>query len=186
MRDSQRKAVYAWEEKVAELADGANRPITLDECHDLVVRVWGDYFPGLDPPEVVDGRGRRSPCGSRERIALPRFARRPIVVLHEVAHSFDPEGPAHGPCFARLALELYSRYAGVSKAQAKSLGVHQKPRRVRFASPSDVPSPPSQEWKAWHVRKAELIQNLREHARREPGRSGEKEGEDVHVLVLWD
>lgn len=171
MRDSQRQAVYRWEGRVAHLVNGsATLLLDLADCESLVDQVWRDYRPEQMPPRVEDGRGRRRPCGSRRRIKLPRFARSRIVVLHEIAHSLQTQQPWHGPQFARLVLELWARYAAVPKAEARSLGVHQKPRRVRFAPPKDVPQPVSREWKAWWQKKAALRAQLAQLNAAEPSR----------------
>jgi hypothetical protein len=65
-------------------------------------------------------------------------------VLHEAAHAVIDQRKywhlhrtmlaSHGPEFARLYLDLLADYAGVSKSEARHLGVIQKPRRVRFAT----------------------------------------------------
>jgi hypothetical protein len=72
-------------------------------------------------------------------------------VLHEVAHSLQevPEiwpdkkvnGPWHGPTFASLVLDLYRRYMGIDAVKARKAGIHQKPRRVRFAKMDQIPKP---------------------------------------------
>lgn len=136
MRDSQRKAVYAWEDAVKKAYPGAAKEISLDECKALVAEVWTDYRPGERPPEVSDGRGTRLAKGGRWRINLPRWARSKIVVLHETAHSLrrNLDEPWHGREFATLLLDLWEHYAGIPVGPVKSLGVHQRPRRVRFAA----------------------------------------------------
>jgi hypothetical protein len=61
-----------------------------------------------------------------------------LVVLHETAHSIllrhSSQDDGHGKVFAALVLELWARFAGVPKGAARTAGVHQKPRRVRFAT----------------------------------------------------
>ena len=138
-RDSQRGAVYKWGDTLLGKFPHLGRELTLAECVDYVYRVWYDYHPYSGVPRVSDGRGRRSACGNRRYISLPRWARDPGTVLHEIAHSLQTEMPWHGPQFARLFLELLAHYEGVPKSAAKSLGVHQRPRRVRFASPTRCP-----------------------------------------------
>ena len=173
MRDSQRQAVYDWENKILNLANQTNgASMTLEECVALVERVWADYHPNVKPPIVLDGRGRRRACGGRWKIKLPRWSRKPIVVLHETAHALQRQQPWHGPEFARLVLELWVRYAGVPKAMARSLGVNQKPRRVRFMSPGKVPQPVTHEWKAWWKKMAALQSQVRELRCTEPPKHG--------------
>ena len=146
-RDSQRNAVYAWEGTVKARWPGEAMP--LDECRALVARVWGDYSPGVAPPQVTDGRGTRWARGSRRRVNLPRWARTPIVVLHETAHSLSPTGPWHGPEFATLVIELWARYTKIPKAEARRVGIQQRPRRVHFARLADVPKPRSRAYRKW-------------------------------------
>jgi hypothetical protein len=158
-RDSQRAAVYSWERALEQLLPAAaTRRLSLVECDLLVVRVWSDYGHPCRPPTVTDGRCRRSAAynARTNEIKLPRWARSQLVVLHEVAHALTPavlfetvkrprphrQGflPAsHGPEFARLALDLFARYLPLAKGEIRSLGVNQKPRRVRFARVGTVP-----------------------------------------------
>jgi len=137
-RDSQRLAVYHWEDEIRKRWRLNDCGITLEECDRLIRKVWSDYRPGQEPPKLVDGRGRRRACGSRWEIKLPRWARCRIVVLHEIAHSLQQQQPWHGPEFARLFLEMIVQYAGIPAREAKSIAVHQKPRRVWFAQAADV------------------------------------------------
>lgn len=152
MRDSQRSAVYKWERAVVrshvEAQPAGAKPrydllatMELQDCEALVAEVFRDYRAIQSLPVVRDGRGARYARGSLYLISLPRWARTRPIVLHEIAHALEPAGPSHGPCFARLLLDLLCRYAGVDKAKARALGVHQRPRRVRFASPAEAPRP---------------------------------------------
>jgi len=137
-RDNQRSAVYKWERS---LDAWPGEHLSLHECRWWVHRVWLDYIPGDPPPKIKDGRGRRSGYGNRYVIKLPREARYELYVLHEVAHAIvhyrdrlRRTCAGHGPEYARLVLDLYSRYKGVSLSEGRRLGVHQRPRRVRFAT----------------------------------------------------
>lgn len=168
-RDSQRSALYRWEDRVArELSPALNRKLTLEECEELIARVWDDYRTGTGPPRVKDGRGTTAARGSRWTINLPRWARTPRVVLHEVAHALGPEGAAHGPEFARLHLELLNRYEDVPVGPAKRIGVHQKPRRVRFARAAACPKPKSLAWRNWRREVSALERELKELRSQEP------------------
>ena len=168
-RDQQRSAVYAWERAIEAAFPDVSRKLPLSECGDYIARVWNDYRPGTNPPELGDGRGRSHACGSRWSIKLPVWARKPIVVLHEVAHALTP-ADRHGPLFARLFFELLTHYEKVPAAKIRSLAVHQKPRRVRFAEAGSAPKPVSAEWVRWNTRRKELDAALREHSAREPRR----------------
>lgn len=168
MRDSQRQAVYNWERGL--MAKFPSPELTLAECTELVNRVWRDYRPDSVPPKVLDGRGRSKACGSRWQIKLPRWARRPIVVLHEVAHALldGKELMFHGREFAMLVLELWNRYAGVPRDVARAAAIHQKPRRVRFAVAAAVPRRPCRVWVKWRQELTRLRDALREHEQKQP------------------
>ena len=133
-RDQQRSAVYTWEQGLASRMPRLRRRLSLAQCEAYVARVWHDLRPGVAPPAVKDGRGRRSGLGTPTEIKLPKFARRPYYVLHEVAHAVNPGGEGHGPAFARVLLDLLVRYEGVERLPAMLAAVHQRPRRVRFAA----------------------------------------------------
>lgn len=140
MRDTQRQAVYNWEITVREKWADRNPLLSLDECQALVNKIWHDYWPNSTPPDVLDGRGRRRGYGSRWEIKLPRFARHTIYVLHETAHALLWDiRPWHGKEFARLFLELIGHYTTIPVGEAKTIAIHQRPRRVRFAQAAGVP-----------------------------------------------
>lgn len=172
MKDSQRGAVYAWDEKVyAKWPDILKKKLTLSECRELIVKVYGDYRPGRTPPELRDGRGRRRAVAyGSHLIKLPVWARTVGTVLHEIAHGLNTVRPAHGKTYARQVLELYVRYGGVVRSEAKSLGVNQKPRRVRFAPPNaeGVAQIPSLKWMKWKARLEVLRIEFKEHKEAEP------------------
>jgi len=171
MNDSQRGAVYKWERAVkARWPSCCDEPMTLDECKELVRKVWSDYRPGETPPEVKDGRGTRIARGGRWTINLPVWARRAWVVLHETAHSLDIDRhcPAHGRVFATLFLEMLAHYAGVPQAEARRMGIQQRPRRVHFAISADVPHRPSREWMQWKRVLDSLRKELDGHQKQQP------------------
>lgn len=167
-RDSQRSAVYAWERQVARKYPALKRELTLEQCREMVHRVWEDYFGSASkPPEILDGRGRRRACGGRWSISLPRWSRSPYVVLHETAHAFGAHHQ-HGPNFARLYLELMNRYEGIPLGETRTLGVHQKPRRVRFAQAAACPKPRSAAWRRWRREVTDLEARLKALRGEEP------------------
>ena len=140
-RDSQRQAVYDWEESVAPLSDQMLVSMDLDECRSIVEKVWGDYRPDDLPPVVTHGQGNSCATGSRTRIRLPKKMRKMHYVLHEVAHSLLSWQIGHGPIFASLVLDLWENYCDLPRPDALSMGMLQKPRKVRFADATDVPRP---------------------------------------------
>ena len=136
VRDSQRAAVYRWEKSLAGVTVHAES-MTLEQCRDLIGKVWRRYAYG-PMPNVADGRGTRKAYGSKSRISLPRWSRNPTVVLHETAHALvqlhlGKKVAGHGPEFARVFLGLLEEYMDVSGSKAHHKGVMQEPRRVRFS-----------------------------------------------------
>ena len=135
-RDSQKNAVYSWERAV-EKKFKLNHSLSLDECQQLINRIWAKHSR-QPPPIVKDGRARRSACYEDwgHCIKLPVPQRRPMVVLHELAHALlrrQWKEPGHGKCFARIVLDLYCKEFSIPLAEIKRLAIYQRPRRVRFA-----------------------------------------------------
>jgi hypothetical protein len=116
-RDGQRSRLYRWE--AAAVLPRANRRLSLEECADLVMRVfaWAEApqsKASWRPPRVTDGRGRRHACGSREIIKLPVWARTPAIVLHECAHGLAHD--QHGPEFLGVYIILLERFSSLDAA----------------------------------------------------------------------
>ncbi len=139
-RDVQRLAVYRWEWAVEERWPECNSRMDLRTCEKLVHRVWQDYRLHVQPPEVKSGRSRRVAWGGRWTIMLPPWACTKLVVLHETAHSLQRLPMGHGPEFARFLADLWEHYAGVPSSMALPLGLAVRPRQVRFASYTDIPT----------------------------------------------
>lgn len=133
MRDNQRKACYDWEWKLRELYPNACRDIGLEGARQLIVRICDrEQIPY---PSLGDGRGRSAACYDPNclTIKLPRWARSPIVVCHEIAHYIIGwELGWHGPQWAWAVSELWEVYAGIPKSVSRKLGREQRPRKVRF------------------------------------------------------
>jgi hypothetical protein len=140
------------------------------DCKALVEKVWEDYRPGEEPPKVIfSSRKYGNATGGRFEITLPKWARFPIIVLHEIGHSLQsPHEAWHGPEFASLVLVLWEHYAKIPADEAKSMGTRQKPRRVRFAMAAGRHQQPTEEWKRWNRLKVELRMMLRECCENEP------------------
>jgi hypothetical protein len=139
-RDFQQIRVYRWEWAVCERWPDCNPAMDLRACERLVHRVWHDYQPGVQPPQVKGGRSRRVARGGRLTITLPHWACTKLVVLHETAHSLQRFRPGHGPEFARFLVDLWEHYAGVPADMAVALAVAQRPRGVQFAAYADIPT----------------------------------------------
>lgn len=92
--------------------------------------------------EVRPGHGHRRATATRDGVLqLPRWARRELVVLHEMAHPLTADGVApHGPEFAGILLALVRRAMGVGVAQSleDAFALH----RVRHVAPRPAPPPP--------------------------------------------
>lgn len=123
-RDTQRARVYAWERKVTrelgvQMSTGF---MSLEECGAFIARVWpkerGRY--GLPRRKVPDlqrvHRGQTRAISHGGAVSLPRWARNPWVILHELAHelarTFD-----HGPRFTGVLIGLVSRWMGLDPDQ---------------------------------------------------------------------
>lgn len=144
LRDSQRQAVYDWENSI--FPNGKVETLTLGKCEGLVRMVFQDYQVDSQGLYFSDGRGRSWARGGHYRIILPRWARTDVVSLHEAAHTMISRRlkernldwwtvvRPHGKLFASLVLELWGRYAGLDTVLARKAGITQKPRRVRFCS----------------------------------------------------
>ena len=122
MRDPQRSKVYAAEDDVFGDPDDESRPNlgSVADTQRFVDRLlalervraeFGDW-----QIEVRDGRGRRrGGAGHRlggDFVTLPKFARTPEYVLHEVAHLLTGCGHQHGPAFTGTMLLLVGQVFG--------------------------------------------------------------------------
>ncbi len=151
IRDSQRTAVYRWEDKL-DFKFNLKRNISFREAHLIVEQIWHDYnlngyspwmsLPTLRRPPRKRNRRNASASGSGKVIILPDWALNTKTVIHETGHCmiFQIERamhgwrvePGHGKMFTALLLELYERYLGMDKVEARKMGIHQGHRRVRF------------------------------------------------------
>jgi len=146
-RDSQRQKVYEWGWAMEKLAPGCKSLMSMEDATAYVAKVWADYSTA-QPPRVQDGRGRRRAAGSMYGINLPKWARQPATILHELAHSLTDRISGvhawHGPEYARNLLELYARYLKVPKREALALA---RKYHVRIAPVGACPKPLDREEK---------------------------------------
>lgn len=124
-RDFQRSKVYRWE---GEVFSAMGTPsMTLDECRELVERIWAALAPDEVPPPVVTlKKSVRRSDGNHLKIRLSPNHLNPIMTVHETTHgllSAVGEDIGHGPLFVRLYLELLERYAGETPEPAENLKV---------------------------------------------------------------
>lgn len=144
-RDRQRSRVYAWE-KHCQGVEAFRETMTLAEVEAFAAKVWlaerVRYGRGrMPPPSVHHGRGQRRALAytGKHVISLPKFARNPYIVLHELAHLLTPVDEAHGPRFVGVVVGLAARWlnqdAQVLLRQADAMGV-----RVNRNSVGKVPT----------------------------------------------
>lgn len=108
-RDRQRTRFYRFEKQAArEFDDYPYLKLPLAECEEVLKVALNQL-----PYEIRDGRGRRTAAhwftDGIHVIYLPRFSRRPWIVLHEAAHALTNGSEPHGPIFAATAINLWSR-----------------------------------------------------------------------------
>lgn len=69
---------------------------------------------------IRDGRGARCAIAYTDlgEIALPRAMRKPLIIMHEMAHILTPRKDIapHGPEFTRAYLDIVRRFLGTAKA----------------------------------------------------------------------
>lgn len=145
-RDNQKQKLYNAERE-------AFKGLPCNELHDLSVadcqafidkivnsRWWRGRYTLLSSPEVKSGKGARWATARpyEHSIVLPLWARKPWVMLHELAH-YAPEYKrigrrfriaSHGPEFAKEYLALVERWIG--KKEADLLRAAYKTNRVKY------------------------------------------------------
>ena len=122
-RDSQRGKVYKWERQFQErgtfcaktFAYRCHNEMSMDEIKALVAKV-NRHFK-MRPTRIDPGAGRRSAYSYGGKIALPKWARQPVVVLHEMAHEVHrylgrPGHAIHGREFVGIEMYLLVKFAG--------------------------------------------------------------------------
>lgn len=117
-RDKQRARVYAWQARIAGY-HGAPTWKSIDEVRAWAAPIWrserGRYGRANVPAPLFESPHwgqRRAIAHHDHRITLPRWARRPSTVLHEMAHRLTPRDEAHGPRFVGVLIGLLCRHAG--------------------------------------------------------------------------
>lgn len=138
MRDSQRSKVYKAEREVWDIAQKFDNMDQTKRYVQVVLDI-------LDLPElkrykvyVGDGRARRSAGGNARGIYLPKWARTPWVILHELAHTLTArqhvfKGIQHHWPWASNYLMLVTKILG--EGAGKRLKEAFKKHRVRFKAP---------------------------------------------------
>jgi len=161
-RDSQRAKVYRWEKATPWWLDMMlTEPLSLVECTVMIRRAFKAFGYDATYPYIKDGRGSRVAHGGLYTISLPRWARNPVVVYHETAHSLLARGvarkrylakgrkiviPGHGPEFVRLYIELLARYVKLDRTalckSARAAKIKVAPKDVTIMLAQSVTKPP--------------------------------------------
>ena len=145
-RDSQQSKVYA-AERAAFPATEYPADLDLEFIQAKVNQIWKNDFIRErfslwpTPPQVKDGRARRSAYGGPDDQGYPRWSRMIWVVLHESAHSIHLQGQSmfgaenerdafHGPRFCHIYLTLVERFMGFEARER--LGAEFRKRRVKI------------------------------------------------------
>jgi putative metallohydrolase (TIGR04338 family) len=119
-RDSQRARLYRAENEVD--AGGALPTVAVMQGYVDGVAASGWFLDrwGARTFDVRPGYGhKRATATSDGVLQMPRWARREMTILHEVAHCLTPQDfAAHGREYAGVLLALVRRAMGLGPAQA--------------------------------------------------------------------
>lgn len=134
MRDYQRSRVYAWERECLFPLYSNETNLSLEDCYNIIKEAaskafWVKFRAGCI--SLSDGRGHRNAVSYGGTIALPRWARQTMVVLHELAHEICPSQEMHGPQFVHTYIRLVNLVTGRCKEamrrEAVDMGVDCQP-----------------------------------------------------------
>lgn len=113
-RDYQRSKVYAWEDKHVR-SGRSQEKLTLDQCRELAAEMYGSRVKVLAGRDT-DARATAHLDKSRATISLPKWARTPSTIAHEIAHwlthRYNPSLPHHGGYFVGFYIELLVKHCG--------------------------------------------------------------------------
>jgi hypothetical protein len=155
-RDTQRQRFCEWERKHVEPFNTG--PLTLEEATTLAHRACRFYGLGSMPRVVPKHHGAAT--GWAGRIALPTWALKASVVLHEAAHAITDSligvgtEPGHGRTFVRIALGLYAWHFG---SWATGLRATMRPFRLKVAPPGPTAPYTATEFARWEKLVAEMV-----------------------------
>jgi putative metallohydrolase (TIGR04338 family) len=117
--------------------------MSYDETKNFVEKImrsrwWKSRMPNVRHLKLKDGRGTRYARGGRYGfrgivLNIPRWARHPLVILHEMAHTMTPPNhitPSHGPTFCANNLDLIKRW--INKDAWLEMKALYKSHKVKF------------------------------------------------------
>jgi putative metallohydrolase (TIGR04338 family) len=151
MRDSQRGRCYAAEGLAREVIDrGYGGSMSWDATRAYVDRVMRSRWMKkhharaaarwrLNRIQLDKGRSNCSARGGYGRLSIPTWARKPAVILHELAHCLTDHAEddvSHGWQWARQYLLLVRHFVGVDAYNALRRAMRTK--RVRYNAPRKV------------------------------------------------
>ena len=135
-RDNQRQRVYNAQRDLPEYHQLMTWPEVEAFCQKVNDSVWFRSRWVITVRPVLKRGGSAYGYGGG-RITLPAFARNPIVILHEIAHTVRPAGPdvaAHGPEFCGIFLGLVRHFLGAETGRQLRQNMRTHRVRVRVAA----------------------------------------------------
>ena len=123
-RDSQRSRVYKAEKEIPHGRVFNSVKEIQDFCDRMTSSKWWQAtYPNILKINVGDGRRRSSASGVRSgntiKIAMPKFSRNELIVIHEVVHGLKKAGEAwHGKEYCGEYLKVVRHFMGVASSKA--------------------------------------------------------------------
>jgi hypothetical protein len=153
--DYQRQRLYRWEhEQLRGRPENKDHyQMTVPEAQELADKAFQWWFNNREVkgPKVVSKGGSRTPARAHGSymITLPNWAKRPVIVLHEVAHSIVATHQrdnklvrdcdrGHGPYFVRVFIALMWHFL---KMNRKELWKQATDYKLVIAPRSALPRP---------------------------------------------
>ena len=162
--DSQRQKLYnAQNESIKKIEQP--KFDTIDEVRAYVEKImnspwWKKRYPDIYRLEIENGAGKTAAKGGPIRnglwMTLPRWARKPCTILHEMAHGIVPRDvAAHGREYAGVLVELVTRFMG--KEAGKQLRASFAKHKVKYKSKRTL----SPEQKALAIARIKSFQKIK-------------------------
>ena len=137
MKDFQRQRLYDWEERTGfnlvqssldhagKKGVGLNDVVPMPEAAELVSELFRRYGAVKGIILLKPGKSQKLAWASYSAITLPRWARTPWIVAHEVSHLFahDLHGPQFCYVFSEMVLLAAQAVTGAKKKELPSAGL---------------------------------------------------------------